>query len=308
MDRTTLPANHSGMAAIRAFVRLSRLHFLAGGVLGVALGAAMARWTGRTLDMQTFVLVQAYVTCAQLMTHYCNEYFDRESDALAQRTAFSGGSGVLVEGHLRPNVALNAALVLLFLALCALAALAGLGKWNAVAIGSTIAVLSWEYSAPPLRLHSRGVGELATAAVVGMLVPLFAFAALAGTVSALAIVSALPAACAMFVMMLCVELPDISADAATGKRNLLVRFGSAAAPTLIAVAVSVLLLAAAVAVRMGAPRPFVIVALAGVILGTWLRGRLNGSPAPPHGWTAAMGVAMFVVTMAASATVYALAV
>ena len=308
MECVTLPANLSGMTALRAFVRLSRLHFLAGGILGVALGAAMVNWTHHAIDVQTLLLVQAFVTCAQLMTHYSNEYFDRETDALAQRTAFSGGSGVLAEGHLQPRVALNAAFAVLFLALCALAALAGLGKWNAVGIGAVITLLAWEYSAPPLRLHSRALGELATAAIVGALVPLFAFAALSGTVTALAIASAVPAACAMFAMMLCVEIPDISADAATGKRNLLVRFGSSAAPTLIAIAVSALVLAVAVAVRMGAPRPFVLVALAGVVLGTWLRGRLNGSPAPPHAWTAATGVAMFVVTMAASAAVYALAV
>lgn len=295
------------MTALRAFVRLSRVHFLAGGVLGVAFGAAMVRFAGRAIDVQTLLLVQAYVTSAQLMTHYSNDYFDRESDALTQRTVFSGGSGVLAEGILRPGVALNAALLMLFCALCALAALAGSGKWNAVAIAAVIALLAWEYSAPPLRLHSRALGELATAAVVGGLVPLFAFAALAGSVTALAVASVVPAVCAMFVMMLCVEIPDLSADAATGKRNLLVRFGSAAAPTLIAVAVTVLVLGVALAVRMGAPRPFVSVALAGVLLGPWLRGRLNGSPAPPHGWTASVGVAMFVVTMGLSAAVYALA-
>jgi 1,4-dihydroxy-2-naphthoate octaprenyltransferase len=294
------------MTALAAFVRLSRLKFLTGGFLGVALGVAIARRSGQVVDWHVVTLVQLAVTSLQLMTHYSNDYFDQESDALAVRTAFSGGSGVLASGALAPGVALNAALFALFVALCACAALAGLGRWYAVSIAAAIAVLAWAYSAPPFRLHSRGAGEVATALVVGMLVPLLAFSAQANGVTQLAVLSALPASCAMFVMMLCVEIPDAAADRATGKRNLLVRFGIASAPTLIAFATTAIVLCVFLAMHAGAPRPFVAVAVVAVLLTTWLRGRLNRLPQPPHSWTSAMGVAIFVATLGTSVGTYVL--
>lgn len=295
------------MHALAAFVRLSRLRFLTGGFLGVALGVAMAHRAGAALDWQVIALVALAVASLQLMTHYSNEYFDRESDALAVRTMFSGGSGVLTARELAPRVALRAAWFALFLALCACAALAGLGRWLAVEIAAAIALLAWAYSAPPFRLHSRGTGELATALVVGMLVPLCAFAALRDGVTALAIYSTLPAACAMFVMMLCVEIPDVAADRATGKRTLLVRYGAQSAPALIAIAATAIVLCVFLALRAGAPRAFVAVAIVAVFLSTWLRGRLNGLPQPQHAWTAAMGVAIFVATLGTAAAAYAVA-
>lgn len=307
MEYDRLPANLWRMAALHAFLRLSRLKFLTGGVLGVALGVAMARWSGHAVDWTIVAVVQLTVSALQLMTHFSNEYFDRESDALAVRTPFSGGSGVLTSGALRPRVALIAALIALLVALCALAALAVLGKTLGAGIALAIASVAWAYSSPPFTLHSRGAGEFATALAVGMLVPLFAFAALANTVTPLAVLSALPAAGAMFIMMICVEVPDVTADSVTGKRNLLVRLGTQSASTLIALAATASVLSVFLAIRMGAPHTLFFVAAICALLPPWVRDRLNAARLPPHRWTAGMGVTIFVATMAASATVYALA-
>ena len=227
------------MTTLLAFVRLTRPLFLFGGFAGVALGAAVAVWSGHRLDGVSYLWIQALVTAFQLMVHYANDYFDRAGDALAQRTAWSGGSGVLPSGALQPRVALIAALV------CAAFGLAvtvrfWLGGNAAVGwIGLGICALAWSYSAPPLRLAARGFGELNTVLVVAVLVPAAGYAAFAGRIDALLENALVAPVAAMLAMMLCVELPDAGADLAAGKRTLVVRWGPARSWRMVAIAAAV---------------------------------------------------------------------
>ena len=217
------------MYALAAFVRLGRPHFLAGGFIAFGLGAAVARFDGVSVAFAPYLLGQATITAFQLMVHYANDYYDRAGDAFATRTLFSGGSGVLVAGHLPARVALQAAAACGALGTALVVAAALDGNVMLAAIGTSIGLLSWAYSAPPLRLVARGFGELDTVAVVALLVPLAGYAAFAHAVALRPLLATLPGACAMFALMLCVELPDAVADAASGKRNLVVRLGSARA-------------------------------------------------------------------------------
>jgi 1,4-dihydroxy-2-naphthoate octaprenyltransferase len=292
------------MASLLAFIRLSRLQFLTGGILGVAFGAAIARHQGFVLSWQTLLLVQVAVTAFQLMTHYTNDYFDRDADVLAARTPFSGGSGVLANNELAPAVAIAAATICMCAGASIVAVLAVQHKPAAATIGVLIALLAYSYSSPPLRLLARGLGELATALVVGVLVPLFSYAAFAQYIDAVAFYSTIPAGLAMFVMMICVEIPDIAADAAGGKRNLLVRFGGKSAPVFISFATTGMALGMFVAVHAGAPRAMFPVAVLGMILCTWLRVNLQRDPPRPAAWIARTGVAIFVLTLAAGVAAY----
>jgi len=217
---------------IRAFVQLARLPFLFGGIAGFALGAVVARFDGHAIDWQAYLLGQVLVTSFHSMVHFANDYFDQATDALATRTPWSGGSGVLGSGELPPRVALIAALTCAAIGLLAtLTAVVRGNVWLAL-IGVAIVVLAWCYSAPPTRLLARGLGELDTVAVVAFLVPFAGYASFAHGIGAHALLAALPGAFAMFAMMLSVEIPDEAADKATGKRNLVVRWGVAYASIL----------------------------------------------------------------------------
>ncbi len=233
------------MRRLVAFVRLARPPFLIGGFTGYALGAAVARFDGHPLAWPAYLWGQLLVTSFHLMVHFANDYFDQETDALTTRTMWSGGSGVLPAGDLPPWVALAAALACAASGIVATIHAALAGDLLVAAIGVAIAVLAWSYSAPPVRLLARGLGELDTIAVVAFLVPLAGYATFARTLAPHALLAALPGACAMFAMMLCVEIPDAGADRATRKRNLVVRWGVAnaavAARTFASAAVLVLL-------------------------------------------------------------------
>ena len=94
--------------------------------------------------------------------------------------------------------------------------------------------LAWAYSAPPLRLAARGLGELTTAAVVTLCVPLLGYYLQAGEVHARIFAACLLPCVLQFAMLLAIELPDAAGDAIAGKRTLVVRLGAAAGARLYA--------------------------------------------------------------------------
>jgi 1,4-dihydroxy-2-naphthoate octaprenyltransferase len=244
--------------SVLAFIRLGRPLFLGGGFILFGLGAVIAGLAGHAVDGRRYALGQAAVTAFQLMTHYANDYFDYEADrANATPTKWSGGSRVLPNAELPRGVALVAALVLAAIGLGVTAVLgrtAGVGPWTQPILVA-IAVLAWEYSAPPLRLCATGLGELDTAVVVTGLVPLLGFYLQAPDwvgvgVLVLAIV---PLALLQMAMLLAIEFPDAAGDAATGKRTLVVRIGAARAAALYAAITGLAYLWLPVAVVCGLP-------------------------------------------------------
>jgi 1,4-dihydroxy-2-naphthoate octaprenyltransferase len=209
------------MRSLRAFLLLSRPHFLVGGALMFALGASLADG----VDLAGYLLGQAMVTAAQVTAHYVNEYADLEADrTVSRRTLFSGGSGVLVSGELVPAVAIRAAGASSVLAV-GLAAVVATRSLVAALLGLAALGVSWAYSMPPLRLLGTGYGELATSLVVTVVVPLIGISVQEAPLVAdlwWAVAVLLPIHIAM---MLAFELPDLESDAAAGKRGLAVRIG-----------------------------------------------------------------------------------
>jgi 1,4-dihydroxy-2-naphthoate octaprenyltransferase len=292
---------------IVAFLRLSRLKFLVGGFLGFGLGAAIASYEGAALTPGRYALGQALVTAFHLMTHYSNDYFDRASDARTTRTAFSGGSGALVDGSLPPIVALVAALVCLAVGLALTVAFALRGEWTMAVLGLAIAIFAWSYSSPPLRLLATGAGEAITSIVVAVLVPLAGYATFLDRVDVLAVVSTLPLAAAMIAMMLCVEFPDVEADAATGKRNLVVRLGRAGSVRLIYGAIVAVAVGSGIAVALGAPTRLAVVAAVVVIGGgaLWRTLAIGRYTTPRENAAIAFrGVALYISTALAALLAY----
>jgi 1,4-dihydroxy-2-naphthoate octaprenyltransferase len=242
-----------------AFIRLGRPLFLGGGFILYALGAAVAGHFGHPLDARAYVLGQAVVTSLQLMTHYANDYFDYEADvANTTPTRWSGGSRVLPGGEIPRVAALIAALLL-----AAMGVFFGLllelhvgTRRTTVPLLLAILVLSWTYSAPPLRLHSRGVGELDVAIVVTTLVPLLGFWVQAPDLVGLRVLllAIVPPFLLQVAMTLAIEFPDYAGDRATGKRTLVVRLGPARAAKLFALVTAAPFLLLPLLVLAGLPR------------------------------------------------------
>jgi len=81
------------------------------------------------------------------------------------------------------------------------------------------------YSIPKVQLSAHGLGETAVAAAFGMLPVVGAAWLQSGVVNAASFVVAIPVALWVAAILLVNEVPDIRADAAAGKRTLVVRLG-----------------------------------------------------------------------------------
>jgi 1,4-dihydroxy-2-naphthoate octaprenyltransferase len=157
--------------------------------------------------------------------HYANEYADADTDALTDRTPFSGGSGALVETGL-PVSFLRAATVVASVAAVGVAlggiVIGGL-PFDAVCVLLVILVAGLAYSVPPVALVRRGVGEPINAALGGLLLPVYGVAVVA-TPTAFAALAVVPFTLVVGCNLLAVHWPDRRADEAVGKRTLAVRW------------------------------------------------------------------------------------
>ena len=291
-----------------AFVKLGRPLFLGGGFVLYALGAALALVAGAIrIDGRLYLLGQAAVTVFQLMTHYANDYFDYEADrANRTPTRWSGGSRVLANDQLPRAAALVAALVLLAAGLLLALVISwrpGTGPLVAPALVA-IAVFAWAYSAPPLRLHSSGFGEVDVAVVVTGLVPFLGFhlqsPALQGL--PLLLLAIVPLMLLQVAMLLAIEFPDQAGDTAVGKRTLLVRLGSERGARLYVRVLAAVYLVLPLLLALGLPLALALAAAAPIPLAAWRIRRIRaGDHRDPQCWPAVTfwAVALLVLTSAA---------
>ncbi len=211
-----------------ALLQLGRVHFLLGGFVLHGLGVVMALYSGADFSFPALVWGQLAITSTQLMTHYANDYFDLKADLANQTpTNWSGGSRVLVTKRVAAVVALRIALIF---AVTAAGANLVLSLWVRPGLLTFVLLtlaqlLAWFYSAPPLRLHSRGLGEVTTAVIVTLLTPLVGYVLQTGEIALLPLLAAAPLCCLQTAMLLSIEFPDAEGDRQVGKRTLVVRLG-----------------------------------------------------------------------------------
>ncbi len=215
---------------IVALFRMSRPQMLAVGVLVCALGVLMGAHATGDVRWSSAAAGLVALLAANLCAHFADEYTDRDTDALSQRTWFSGGSGVLPSGLVAPAFALRAALIAAACALLAGAMATALGWLSPAAFAILLLGLlgGWCYSMPPLALERRGLGELANAALGAILIPLLGFATQRGAITPDAVLGLLPVFTITMANLLGVHWADRRADAAVGKRTLVVMLGKRA--------------------------------------------------------------------------------
>ncbi len=205
--------------------------FLSASLLPVLLGTSWGYRSTQTLDWSALLLALAAILCVHAAINVLNDVFDELSgnDRLNAERIFpyTGGSRVIQNGVMSLRaMALWGILLLLAGALFGL--LLTLEKGPTVLIlgllGATLGVL---YSAPPLQLGARGWGEAAVGLGLGILPVTGAAWLQAGEVTTGTWLVSLPVACWVTAILLINEVPDRKADAATGKRTLVVRWGVA---------------------------------------------------------------------------------
>lgn len=226
-DAAAASGRVAGLEIALDVLRLGRIHFLGAGFALFTVGALVATASGAPFSAGRFLAGYLVMATGHLSISYSNDYFDYEADLGAKTGSFSGGSGVLrrrpeLRGFARAfALALIGASLLLGVAF-AFAYQMPPYYMGLVAFGN---LLGWFYTAPPLRLAYRGLGEAATVAGIGFLVPAAGCLALAGTLPPLFFAFTVPMLIYAGFFILGVEAPDAGPDRAAGKMTLVARLG-----------------------------------------------------------------------------------
>lgn len=225
---TAEPNRRTVLAALWRMSRPAQLALIA---LVYALGVAMAFGRGAEADAGAVAVGLAALLPTAASVHYANEYADAETDALTDRTPFSGGSGALAESGLPRSLPLRAAVASGAVGVALL--VAGAAPIGGRALGAVpaavlvgILLVGWQYSVRPLRFAWRGLGEVTNAVLGGVALPLYGFSVVTGGVTVAAALATLPFALVVFVNLLETQWPDRRADVAVGKRTLATRWSA----------------------------------------------------------------------------------
>jgi 1,4-dihydroxy-2-naphthoate octaprenyltransferase len=212
-------------------LRTTRAPFLTATVIPVLLGVAAAALDGSWgLGLAALTLVGA--AFIHLALNVANDVFDTMSGAdpaNTRPTQFSGGSRVIHYGlvSLRGAAAISAGFYLSGIAIgLYLAWLRGF--WPLFWLGVAGVVISVVYTAPPIRLVHRGLGEIAVALGFGPIMLLGSYYVQAQRFSLEALWLSLPVAILIALVLYVNEIPDREGDATAGKRTLPVRWSKAA--------------------------------------------------------------------------------
>jgi 1,4-dihydroxy-2-naphthoate octaprenyltransferase len=208
-------------------LRTTRLPFLSATAVPVLLGIAVAASHG-AFTWWTALLTLIGASFAHLAINVTNDVFDTISgadDANPTPTQFSGGSRVAIYDLVSVR-----GLALLAGALYAAAAAVGLvlvlvtGSTTLLWIGVAGIALGLAYTAPPLKLVYRGLGELAVAIGFGPIMLLGAYVVQTGRIDPEAVLLSLVPGILIALILFVNEIPDRVSDAVAGKRTLATRF------------------------------------------------------------------------------------
>jgi 1,4-dihydroxy-2-naphthoate octaprenyltransferase len=208
-------------AKISLMLKMIRLHIVAGGVLAFLLGALLAVANGGRLDLSRFALFYFIVFFGDLSTHYSNDYFDFQADQQTEKKKFFSGNKILIANPTLRPLARKLALTFLAvsLALAVLAVTFGFAPFELVMITLMVNFFGWFYSAPPLRLISRGLGEVAIALAVGFGIPALGYLSVKGSFDGWFALFILPFVLYGFMLALSLEAPDINVDRKSDKKS-----------------------------------------------------------------------------------------
>ena len=242
----------------------TRPPFLVVTFVGVLIGFATAAAAGAPVPPALAAAALLLGLVVHAAVNVLNDYYDALNGSDAANTGrvfpFTGGSRFIQNGVLSAPQTARYGWLLLGVAVAGGLALTIHAGAGLIAIGLPGVLIGWAYSAPPLALNSRGLGEPCVAAGFALVV-IGADFVLRHAFSAVPLVAAVSFALLVTNVLYINQFPDREADAQAGKRHWVVRLGARRAVRgyhLIALAAYAWLVAAVVS---GTLPPAVLIAL-----------------------------------------------
>lgn len=280
------------LSRLWTFLIATRFPFLTATLVPVLLGIAVAARDGEF----TFWLAALTViggAAIHLGLNTANDIFDALSgadEANYNPTQYSGGSRVLQRGllSLKQMAAICAASYAVGAAI-GIFLVVYLESVELLAIGIAGVLLSFFYTAPPVRLVHRGLGELTTAIGFGPIMVLGAYVVQTGKLAWEPLVASIPVAILVAMILYVNEIPDRRSDAEAGKRTLPTRLSREAVTKGFLIAVLTAFAVVAVAAVTGIIPRTAIIALAGLPLAIQVYRGINAYYTSPYELMTTMG-------------------
>ena len=205
------------------WLRAVRIRFLLASVISVFLGLVIGWWQNATINLEFAALTMAGVVALHGSVDLLNDYWDykRNIDTETKRTKFSGGTGVLPEGLLKPSEVYRAGVILLIIG-------AAIGAYFVFERGITIAIILgfaiisiYFYST---RIVDSGLGEVFVA-IKGTMIVLGTYFVQTAHITWEPVIAGIFSGILSSTVLFVNSFPDYDADKAHGRKTLVILLG-----------------------------------------------------------------------------------
>lgn len=205
------------------WLRAVRIRFLLASVIAVFLGLSIGWWVTGTFNAGFAALTLAGVVALHASVDLLNDYWDykRNIDNETKRTKFSGGTGVLPEGLLKPSSVYRVGVIMLIIG-------ASIGAYFVYERGITIAIILgfaiisiYFYST---KIVDSGLGEIFVA-IKGAMIVLGTYFVQTAHIAAEPALGGLVAGILSSTVLFVNSFPDYDADKAHGRKTLVILLG-----------------------------------------------------------------------------------
>ena len=214
---------------LKVWLRAVRIRFLLASIISVCLGLAINSWQNKTIDLGFAALTFVGVAALHASVDLLNDYWDykRHIDTDTQRTKFSGGTGVLPEGLLKPQQVYRAGVLMLIIG-------SAVGAFFIFERGATIAVILgfaivsiYFYST---RIVDSGLGEVFVA-VKGSMIVLGTYFVQSSHITLEPVIAGIISGVLSSTVLFVNSFPDYDADKKHGRKTLVIVLGKDRAAT-----------------------------------------------------------------------------
>jgi len=208
---------------LKVWLRAVRIRFLLASIISVALGLAINSWQNNTFDIGFAALTFVGVAALHASVDLLNDYWDykRQIDTDTQRTKFSGNTGVLPEGLLKPQQVYRAGMLMLIIG-------SAVGAFFIFERGITIAVILgfaivsiYFYST---RIVDSGLGEVFVA-IKGAMIVLGTYFVQSSHITSEPIIAGIVSGVLSSTVLFVNSFPDYDADKKHGRKTLVIVLG-----------------------------------------------------------------------------------
>ncbi len=207
---------------LKAWIQASRPPFFIATLAPLLIGLISARTYGWHFERFLLVLLGAFIV--HLVTNLGNDYFDHMVGTDSGESI--GGSRVIQEGKILPQVLLRAIIILYFAAfLIAFIIMYAFDLFEILPLILFAAFSSFFYVAPPVRYGYYGLGELFVGINMGPVIVVGTYWVIAGQFDWQPLYLSLPVGLMVASILYYQSLPDMKTDLDVGKHTLAVRLG-----------------------------------------------------------------------------------